>query len=144
MVNYLQLNKYVLYFLLNFFFIGYSQSKILDNKTVLYMTRYCLKKIWDFRRSGDTFTYIHTIQLYLQGTRRRFTQRREALVQRPRVAHSTLGPGTAITESTPARSEALRWPINICTTRTHAARGSSAPLDGLHGASEGAGGARRD
>lgn len=86
------------------------------------MTRYGLKKIWDFRRSGDTFTYIHTIQLYLQGTRRRFTQR--ARGSRPTPAphlHTPLGPGTASTastDSTPARSEALRSPINICTTRS--------------------------
>lgn len=83
------------------------------------MTRYGLKKIWDFRRSGDTFTYIHTIRLYLQGTRRRFTQWARGARPTPAPRHHTpLGPGTAITESTPARSEALRSQINICTRRS--------------------------
>lgn len=83
------------------------------------MTRYGLKKIWDFRRSGDTFTYIHTIRLYLQGTRRRFTQWARGARPTPAPRHHTpLGPGTAFTESTPARSEALRSQINICTTRS--------------------------
>lgn len=88
------------------------------NVNVFFMTRYGLKKIWDFRRSGDTFTYIHTIKLYLQGTRRRFTQRARGARPTPAPRHHTPRTGTAITESTPARSEACRSPINICTTRS--------------------------